>query len=240
MIKVENLSLSFEDKKLFENISIEIPNNLFTVIIGSNGTGKTTLLKIMAGFDFFDDVVVKNDFKKIFFLPQRLKYPENITLFDYISSYFFKNRFKWFLSEDEKKQVNSVLEELELLDRKNVFVEKLSSGELQKANIGMALISGADCLMLDEPTSNMDLVNQIKILNLVKNLTKRGITIVMVLHDLNLAANFGDFFVGTNPQKKLVCLNKDAFFDEKNLENIFGINFKVIKNDEKINVQISN
>ena len=240
MIKVENLSLSFEDKKLFENVSIEIPNNKITVVAGPNGTGKTTLLKVMAGVETAENSIIDSDFKEIFFLPQRLKYPENITLFDYISSCYFKNGFKWFLTEEEKNQINTVLEELEISDRKNVFVEKLSSGELQKANIGMALISGADCLMLDEPTSNMDLVNQIKILNLVKNLTKRGITIVMVLHDLNLAANFGDFFVGTNPQKKLICLNKDTFFDEKNLENIFGIKFKVIKNDEKINVQISN
>lgn len=238
MIKVENLTLNFEDKKLFKNVSLQIPNNKITVIAGPNGTGKTTLLKIMAGIETAKNTIINCDFKEIFFLPQRLKYPENITLFDYISSYFFKDGFKWFLTADEKNQINSVLEELELSDRKNIFVEKLSSGELQKANIAMALISGADCLMLDEPTSNMDLVNQIKILNLVKSLTKRNITVVIVLHDLNLSASYGDFFVGINSQKKLVCKEKDDFFTESNLENIFGIKFRVIKDDENFHIQI--
>lgn len=240
MINVENLSLNFEDKKLFENVSLEIPNNKITVIAGQNGTGKTTLLKVMAGIETAKNAIIHSDFKEIFFLPQRIKYPENITLFDYISSYYFKNGFKWFLTEEEKKQINSVLEELELSDRKNVFVEKLSSGELQKANIAMALISGADCLMLDEPTSNMDLVNQIKILNLIKSLTKKDITAVIVLHDLNLSASYGDFFIGINSQKKLVCKEKGDFFTESNLENIFGIKFRVIKDDEKFHIQIFN
>ena len=74
MIKVENLSLNFEDKKLFENVSLEIPNNKITVIAGPNGTGKTTLLKVMACVETAENSIIDSDFKEIFFLPQRLKY----------------------------------------------------------------------------------------------------------------------------------------------------------------------
>lgn len=238
MIKIENLSLTFEDKKIFENISLEIPEKKITVIVGANGTGKTSLLKIIAGLESAVYSDLQNEFKEMFFLPQRLKYPENISLFDYVSSYYFKDGFNWFLSNAAKQQINLILNELELSDRKKIKIEKLSSGELQKANIAMSLISGADCLLLDEPTSNMDLVNQIKILNLVKSLTQKDITILLVMHDLNLAANYGDFFIGINSEKSVVCGNKEEFFNEKNLKNIFGINFKVVKNEENIHVRI--
>lgn len=240
MIKVKNLSLSFENKKLYDNAEFDIPDNKLTVITGTNGVGKTTLLKIMSGAMKVPNVSIENTFKEIFFLPQNIRYPEGITLFEYITSSFFKNSFKWFLSEEEKHKAEQVIEELELTDRKDVLIEKLSSGELQKANIAMALASDADCLFLDEPTSNLDLINQIKILNIIKNLTKRGITVVIIMHDLNMSASYGDYFIGFNNKNEIVKAEKDEFFKEENLEKIFGIKFKVVKNDKDFHIQIFN
>ena len=96
MIKVKNLTLAFGEKSLYNNAEFDIPDNQVTVISGTNGVGKTTLLKIMSGQIKVPNAVIENSFKEIFFLPQNIRYPEGITLFEYITSSFFKNSFKWF------------------------------------------------------------------------------------------------------------------------------------------------
>lgn len=239
MIKIENLNLNFENNIIFDNANIEIPNNKITMIVGPNGTGKTTLLRIITG-EIKTNCHIKNDFKKVFYLPQKIQYPKDITTFDYLSTVFFKNTWKWFLDNKDKEKINNVLEKIELSDRKNVKVENLSAGELQKANIGLGLLSDADVFLLDEPTSNMDLVNQIKILNIIKELTKSGIASVIIMHDLNLSSSYGDNFIGINQQHKLISANKKEFFNEKTLNEIYNITFKVVNNEEKFYVQIFN
>ena len=223
-----------------KNVSLEIPNNKLTILTGCNGTGKTSLFKIIMGdikpvnFDFH------STFKKIFFLPQKIKYPEGLTLFEYVTSFYYSNSFKWFISEEEKIKTLEILDLLELTSCKDVLIENLSSGELQKANIAMALISNADLLLLDEPTSNMDLVNQIKVLDILKKLVlNNGISCALILHDLNLAAKYGENFIGINQDKSLIQTDKNQFFNEKILKNIYNINFRVEKDNENYNIQIA-
>mgnify|MGYP003295534622 CR=1 FL=1 len=181
-----------------------------TYICGENGTGKTTLFKIITGNLKIDGIKITNTFKKVFFLPQRIKYPENLTLLEYVTSYFFGNSLKWYISEEEKQKTEDVLNLLELTDRQNIPLEKLSSGELQKANIAIALLSDADCLLLDEPTSNIDLINQIKVLNILKKLQNNKITCCTIIHDLNLASAYGDYYAGITKNHKIIP-NKTEF-----------------------------
>ena len=240
MIKIENLSLNFENKQLFENTDFVIPDGKFTFFTGANGTGKTTLFKIITGNLKIEGLKIINTFKKVFFLPQRIKYPENLTLSEYVTSYFFGNSLKWYISKEEKQKTEDILNLLELTDRQNIPLEKLSSGELQKANIAIALLSDADCLLLDEPTSNMDLINQIKVLDILKKLKNNKITCTVIIHDLNLASAYGDYFAGITKNHKIVQSEKDEFFTEENLKNLFGIDFKVVKNEKSYNIQINN
>ncbi|MGN0014190.1 MAG: ATP-binding cassette domain-containing protein, partial [Candidatus Gastranaerophilaceae bacterium] len=163
MIKAENLSVSFGERQIFKILNMIIPKNKITVLLGTNGAGKTTLLKTFAGIIKTKNNQILNSFKEIFYLPQRPHCPSNITLFDYISLSFFKNSFKWFINSVEKQKITDVLISLNLYEKKDIFVEKLSSGEFQLANIALALISNADCILFDEPTSNMDLINQTKV-----------------------------------------------------------------------------
>ena len=241
MIKIEKLSLSFENKTLFDNTSIVIPNDKFTIITGCNGTGKTTVFKLITGKMKIPEVEIYNDFKKVFFLPQKINYPEGISLYEYVISCFYSNSFKWFISEKEKQKTMEVLELLELSDKQNVLAENLSSGELQKANIAMALLSDADCLLLDEPTSNMDLINQVKVLKILQKLVRtKNVACTVIMHDLNQAANYGDLFVGIGRDKKILQCGKENFFSPQNLNKIFGINFSVVKNNETFNIQVIN
>ncbi len=240
MINIKNLSLSVDNLTIFDNVNIHIPKDKITVLVGANGVGKTTLLKIISGVIKPQNGTVENNCKELFYLPQRIKYPQGITLQEYIESSFYKQNWKWFLSKEEKQKVCEVLEILELDDKKETLIDNLSSGELQKANIALGLVSGADVLLLDEPTSNMDLINQIKTLDIIKKLTKQGITCIIVLHDINLSASYGDYFVGMTKTRKIIQASKKDFINAEILNEIFGINFKVINSEEDFHIQIFN
>lgn len=240
MINIKNLSLSVDNLKIFDNANICIPKDQITVLVGANGVGKTTLLKLISGVIKPQSGVIENNCNELFYLPQRIKYPQGITLQEYIESSFYKKNWKWFLSKEEKQKVSEVIDLLELEDKKETLIDNLSSGELQKANIALGLISGADVLLLDEPTSNMDLINQIKTLDIIKKLTKQGITCVIVLHDINLSASYGDYFVGITKTRKIIQAEKKDFINAEILNEIFGINFKVINSEEDFHIQIFN
>lgn len=238
MIKIENLSLSFDSKPFFQNLNLEIPTNQVTAIVGPNGAGKTTLLKILVGIIKPDEASITIDKKQTFYLPQKISYPTGITLKEYLSSIFFKNPLKWSLSYVEKEKINNILKDLELFDKKNLLIDKLSSGELQKANIALGLLSDAKIFLLDEPTSNLDLINQIKIMDMIKNLTSKGITCIIILHDLNLASSYSNFFIGINKNREIFTSDKNLFFKEEVLENIYNMKFRLIKDNENTHVQV--
>jgi len=188
--------------------------------------------------DIKTDCKIENSFKNTFYLPQNPYYPKNITTFDYLSSVFFKNNWKWFLNEDEKNQIQNVLEQIGLPDKSNINIENLSGGEIQKVNIGLGLLSGAELFLLDEPASNMDLINQIKILKMLKSLTERNITSVIIMHDLNLAAKYGDYFIGLCAEHNIIQKDTRDFFEIQTLKQIFNIDFEIINNRENLYVQV--
>ena len=237
MISVKNLTLNFGEKILYKNFDFVAKSGELTIITGLNGTGKTTLLKIISGEMKVDGIDVDSDCKKIFFLPQKISYPVNITLFEYVLSVFYSNSFKWFTTNGEKKNVDEILDKLGIIDRKDISLEKLSSGELQLANLAVAIISGAECLLLDEPTSNLDLKNQVLICSILKNLAKNGMTCVMITHDLSLASEYGDYFVGIS-SNTVIQGEKSEFFTKENLKLVFGLNFNVGYENEKIYIKI--
>lgn len=240
MINIRNLSLIVDKLKIFEDANIDIPKNKITVLVGPNGVGKTTLLKIIAGVIKPQKGSITINNKELFYLPQRIKYPQGITLQEYIESSFYKQSWKWFLTKEEKSKIEETLELLELTDKKETLIDNLSSGELQKANIALGLVSNADILLLDEPTSNMDLINQIKVLNIIKKLTQKGITSIIVLHDINLSSSYGDYFIGMTKERKIIAAEKKEFITADILNEIFGINFKVINSEEDFHIQIFN
>lgn len=240
MINIKNLSLVVDNLTIFDNANLHIPKDKITVLVGANGVGKTTLLKIISGVIKPQNGTIENNCKELFYLPQRIKYPQGITLQEYIESSFYKQNWKWFLSKEEKQKVSEVIELLELEDKTETLIDNLSSGELQKANIALGLVSGADVLLLDEPTSNMDLINQIKTLDIIKKLTKQGITCIIVLHDINLSASYGDYFIGMTKSRKIISAAKKDFINAEVLNEIFGINFKVINSEEDFHIQIFN
>lgn len=250
MLEISNLNFEYKNKPIFKGAKLQIPSGGLHIIIGPNGAGKTTLLKILCG-NIKTECKIQSDFKDIFYLPQNPYYPKGITTFDYISSIFFKDNFKWFLSGGEKKLANEALLEMELFDKRDLNIESLSAGELQKANIALGLLSGADLFLLDEPLSNMDLINQVKILRKLKALSGKGITCVVIMHDLNMSLKFGDSFIGIGDSGKILKGSRDEIFTPETLKSLYNIDFEIVKMpkgpndkadsgaDEKIYVQIT-
>lgn len=237
MIKTQNLTLKLGDLEIFNDINIDIEKEKITVIVGPNGAGKTTLIKALADIVKPKSGKIINNAVHTFYLPQKISYPKAISLFEYLCSIFFNSNWKWYLNSAEKAQINEVLEDLELWDKKDLHLEHLSAGEIQKANIALGLLSGADLLLLDEPTSNMDLINQMKILDILKHLKQKKLTSVIILHDLNLASNYGDCFIGINACRELVCAQKQDFFTSEILEKIYNLEFKVVSGEKNIFIQ---
>ena len=237
MIEIKDLSFNFENTNFFQNINLSLKESCINVIIGPNGAGKTTLIKLIAGILKPDCGVIKSG-KKMFYLPQKITYIGAITLYEYLTSIFFTKNWKWHITTNEKQKIFEIMQKLEIYDKKDIAVEKLSAGELQKANIALGLLSEAEIFLLDEPTSNMDLINQVKVLDIIKKLSKNGITSVVILHDLNLAAFYGDYFIGINQERKIFSADKKDFLKSEILKKIYNINFKIINDNGSYNVQI--
>ena len=104
--------------------------------------------------------------------------------------------------------------------------------------MGLGLLSGADLFLLDEPASNMDLINQIKILKMLKSLTEKNITSVIIMHDLNLAAKYGDYFIGIGSGHKIIQKDTKDFFEIQTLKQVFNMDFEIINNRENLYVQV--
>lgn len=208
-IKIKNIDVAYSDKIIINNLDLDIPMGNITTIIGPNGCGKSTLLKaigrileIKKGAIYLDcqeihELQTKELAKKMAILPQSPTAPEGVTVEELVSygRFPYKKGFNK-LSGNDKKIINWAIQATNLEELKFQYVDRLSGGQRQRAWIAMALAQETDVILLDEPTTYLDMAYQLEILELLDELNKQhGCTIVMVLHDLNLAARFADYMV---------------------------------------------
>lgn len=205
-IRAENISISYDDKSVIQDLSTHIVNGKITTIIGANGCGKSTLLKaltriqaVKSGQILIDgkaiaDLPTKEIAKKIALLPQILEATEGITVYELVSyGRFPHQRYFGQLSNDDKVKINRAMEMTKITDLANEKVDALSGGQRQRVWIAMALAQDTETIFLDEPTTYLDMNHQLEILELLKKLNQETRkTIIMVLHDLNLSARFSD------------------------------------------------
>lgn len=225
-LEIKNLSLGYEDKKIVNNINLSIPKGEITILIGANGCGKSTLLSGMSrllapkeGSVFLEgksihDYKPKELAKKLAILPQAPIAPEGITVKELC--YFGRNPYKNLFgsrSKEDDDMVNWAIEVTGLKDFAERQLDSLSGGQRQRAWIAMALTQDTDVLLLDEPTTYLDLAYQIDILELLKNLNeKTKKTIVIVIHELNQAARYAH---------NLVCMKKGDIYSEGKVQDVF-------------------
>lgn len=208
-LEAKNLALSYDGQPVIHELGLSIPHGKTTVIVGANACGKSTLLRGIARLMRPDAGVVELDGRDIRslptkevarvvgILPQSPSAPEGITVRDLVGRgrYPHQGWFRQWSAEDDRivRDALVVTSTLELADRR---VEQLSGGQRQRVWIAMALAQDPDILLLDEPTTFLDVAHQLEVLDLLLQLNReRGTTVAMVLHDLNLAARYADNLV---------------------------------------------
>ncbi|QDP40934.1 ABC transporter ATP-binding protein [Radiobacillus deserti] len=214
-LTAKDLTLSYGEDIIIDDLNITIPKGEITVLIGGNGCGKSTLLRSMArllkpkegnvileGGDIAK-MPTKEVAKKLAILPQGPVSPEGLSVYDLVKQgrHPYKGMFKKWSQEDENA-VMDALTSTNMVDLKDRAVDSLSGGQRQRAWIAMTLAQKTDTILLDEPTTYLDMTHQIEILDLLFELNERdGRTVVMVLHDLNLACRYAHHIVAIKDKK---------------------------------------
>jgi iron complex transport system ATP-binding protein len=208
-ITTENLAVAYENNLVIGNLDMRIPRGKITAIIGPNGCGKSTLLKAVGrilkpknGFVYLNGEAVhtlstREVARRMAILPQSPQAPAGLTVGELVSyGRFPYQRGFGKLKPEEKKIIAWALEVTKLTEYETTAVDNLSGGQRQRVWIAMALAQETELILLDEPTTYLDLSYQLEILELLYRLNReQGRTIVMVLHDLNLAARFADYMI---------------------------------------------
>lgn len=209
MISCKNLKVGYEEKVIIENLSLSINKGEVVSIIGPNGCGKSTLLKTlsriikhMSGGIYIQNESIKNlkskhISQKVCLLSQHNDAPGDLTVEELV--YFGRiPHKKWYESKTKSDEeiVNWAIENTGLKRYKNTPINSLSGGERQRAYIAQALCQKPDILLLDEPTTYLDISYQLEVMELVREINEKfNITIVMVLHELNQASKYSDRLV---------------------------------------------
>ena len=209
VIEIHNLTCGYEDKTVIHNLSLNIRKGKITSIIGENGCGKSTLLKtigriiqptqgelLLNGRNIHRTNTAEIA-KVLGLLPQSPTVPNGLTVQEIVEYGRFphkKGRGK--LNAHDHAIVSWALAQANLTDLRENLLAELSGGQRQRAWIAMVLAQETDVILLDEPTTYLDMVYQLEVLELVQRLSQeKGITVVMVIHDLNLASRFSDELV---------------------------------------------
>lgn len=206
-IEVKDLITGYENHVVIDGMSLKIPKGKITVIIGSNGCGKSTLLKTIGrlikpkGGDVFIEgskiasMKTLDIAKQMAVLPQTPVAPSGLTVSELVAYGRYPHSTRQ-LSQMDHDIIHWSLEVTKLKDLENQEVDRLSGGQRQRAWIAMAIAQKTEIILLDEPTTYLDMAYQLEVLELLNELNKsEGYTIVMVLHDLNMAARYADHMI---------------------------------------------
>ncbi|MFJ4666846.1 ABC transporter ATP-binding protein [Kitasatospora purpeofusca] len=208
-LEARDLTLAYEARTVAEGLDLRIPDGRVTVIVGPNACGKSTLLRALGrllkpvrGAVLLDGeelarVPTKRIARRIGLLPQSPSAPEGIAVADLVSRGRQPHQSWWQQwSAQDEAAVAEALERTSTAELAERGVDELSGGQRQRVWIAMALAQGTDILLLDEPTTFLDIAHQVEVLDLVRRLNvERGRTVVAVLHDLNQAARYADHLV---------------------------------------------
>ena len=224
-LQAHNITVGYGDKVILKNLDISIPDGEFTVIVGPNACGKSTLLRALArmlptstGSITLDNTPINNIppkdvARRLSLLPQSPHAPDGIIVEDLIARGRYPHQGilrQW--STTDQHAVEQAMSRANVTDLKDRFVAELSGGQRQRVWIALVLAQQTPIVLLDEPTTYLDITHQIEVLNLARNLQRDGVTVVAVLHELTLAFRYATnlvmmkegHIVGTGPVTDLV------------------------------------
>lgn len=246
LFEIRNLTIALGSgratRAVIENLDLDIPAGRMVALIGHNGSGKSTLLKALARQigRFSGDIrtmgrpqdawSARDHARALAYLPQYTPAAEGMTVRQLVAL----GRYPWHgalgrPTAADKEAVEAAIVECSLLDYEGRPVDTLSGGERQRAWLAMLLAQGTNALLLDEPISALDIAHQIEVMSLVHRLSQAGRSIVVVLHDVNLAARFADHIIALKHGK--VVLNGTAadLMQPATLSRVYGLAMDVVE-----------
>lgn len=241
-LTARQLTLAYDNATIVQNLDLRIPQGKVTALVGPNGCGKSTLLRgisrllqpkggqVMLDSRDIWSLPTKELAKRMGILPQGPVAPEGLTVLELVSQgrYPHQGWFRQWSAEDERACWDA-LHITGMDEYANRPVETLSGGQRQRAWIAMTLAQDSEYILLDEPTTFLDMAYQIDVLDLLQDLNReRGKTIVMVLHDLNQACRYADHLIAVRAGQ-IVCEGKPAdVINETTVHDVFGLNCCIV------------
>lgn len=241
MLDVSNLKFNYKTKNIFDQINFSLESNEILSILGPNGVGKTTLLKCInrilkpqVGSILIEDLDIMQlkggeIAKRLSYVPQRVEISK-ITVFDAILL-GRKPHIKWDITNKDISLVNSAIKKLDMDHLSLRYIDELSGGELQKVGIARAIVQEPKIMLLDEPTSSLDLKNQQEILYLLSEIVDRHkVSVIMTMHDINSALRFSDKFIFLK-DGEIISMGSHEIITPHLIKEVYGVDVFIQEHD---------
>ncbi len=244
-LATDRVTLAYDRLVVAEDLTVAVPAGSFTVIIGPNGCGKSTLLRALArtlkprsGRVLLDGAPMdamrtKAIARRLALLPQSPIAPEAITVGDLVARGRYPHQGllrQW--SPEDARAVDAAMAATEVTDLRDRYVSDLSGGQRQRAWLAMAVAQETDLLLLDEPTTFLDIAHQFEVMDLCARLHEEGRTLVAVLHDLNQAARYGSHVIAMKAGRVVAEGPPQDVVTEALVRDVFGLAARVLPDPE--------
>jgi ABC-type cobalamin/Fe3+-siderophores transport system ATPase subunit len=241
-LSASDLALRYGDLAVVEDLSIEVPDGQISAVIGPNGSGKSTLLRALSrllkpaeGKVILDGRTIsaystKEVARRLATLPQLLMAPESITVEELVAyGRFAQRRLIGAMQDADRRAVEWALEVTATAELRDRPVDHLSGGQRQRAWIALVLAQGTDLLLLDEPTTFLDIAFQLEVLELLRHLNEHeGKTIVMVMHDVNAACEYSHHLFAIRAGKLIAQGHPRDVLTAELIRDVFGVDAHIV------------
>lgn len=243
-LAVEQLDFSYEVEKVLTEIDFDLEGGDILALIGPNGSGKSTLLRCInrilkpdRGVIYLDQKEIdslnrKEIARAVGYVPQQEETAFPLTVFEAVLM-GRKPHISWKARGEDLEMVSGIITELGLEDLALRNLNQLSGGQRQKVSIARALAQKPRVLLLDEPTSNLDLKHQLEILRLIKEQARSGVAVVITVHDLTLAGRFSDRIIMLN-EGRIFAAGGREILTRENIEEVYGVKVTIQKHGEQL------
>lgn len=243
MIEVKNISKSYGERVILDDISVSFPKGKIVALIGGNGTGKSTLLSIISRLvkkdegeinllnqDVFE--MTNRDFAKKLSILKQSNHPNvRLSIRELVSFGRFPHS-QGRLTEADEQKIDEGLAFMRLMDIQHSYLDELSGGQRQRAFLAMLLVQDTDYILLDEPLNNLDLRHSVEIMQTLRTLADDfGKSVIVVVHDINFAVSYADYIVALKDHKILYYGPTEEIIQEDKLKDIFDLEMNIISHN---------
>ena len=233
-LRIREMEFDYASRPVLRNIHMDFCSGEITAICGPNGVGKSTFIKcinrllkprgtIRLEKHDLSKMSMRRVAKHIGYVPQRINNVFSITVFEMVLM-GRRPHLGWNSGESDREKVISILKLMDLEDYALTDFNRLSGGQQQKVIISRALAQEPDILLLDEPTSNLDLRHQLEVMELIKDLVaEKGISVIMAVHDLNLASRYADKILMMKDGTIYRAGNSSDVLTEEGILSVYGV-----------------